>query len=135
MKLATLNRHGLLAAALAAAIAVGPVTVFHRGSASAAPPGAPAVLSGADASTARPELPDFSAMVQKYGPAVVNVTVTKKMAMADSEADDAPGEDDPFGPNSPFAPFSAIFRSFRRSGRSPLRCKAKARGSSPAPMD
>jgi serine protease Do len=58
-------------------------------------------------------LPDFSSMVQKYGPAVVNIAVvTKVQTNFNSEGDDNPGDeggdsgnDNPFGPNSPFAPF------------------------------
>jgi serine protease Do len=42
-------------------------------------------------------LPDFTTLVKKYGPAVVNIRVIEK-------APDQ-GEDNPFGPNSPFAPF------------------------------
>jgi serine protease Do len=46
-------------------------------------------------------LPDFTTLVKRYGPAVVNIRVIEK-------AQDQ-GEDNPFGPNSPFAPF---FRQF-----------------------
>ena len=112
---------------LAVALAVGPATVICQGSACAATQSGPAVASGSGAAPVGTVLPDFSAMVQKYGPAVVNITVTKKMSNADA--------DDPFGPNSPFAPFFRGFPGFPRHGRNRLRCKAKARGSSPAPMD
>jgi serine protease Do len=59
-------------------------------------------------------LPDFSSMVQKYGPAVVNITVTTKVATNfNSQGDEGQGDegqgDNPFGPNSPLAPF---FRGF-----------------------
>src|SRR3989440_4275079 len=58
-------------------------------------------------------LPDFSGMVQKYGPAVVNISVVSKVSTSwYSQGDDNPGDDsdnpndtNPFGPNSPFAPF------------------------------
>jgi len=46
-------------------------------------------------------LPDFTTLVKKYGPAVVNIRVIEK---APEE-----GDNNPFGPNSPFAPF---FRNF-----------------------
>jgi serine protease Do len=46
-------------------------------------------------------LPDFTTLVKKYGPAVVNIRVIEK---APDE-----GDNNPFGPNSPFAPF---FRNF-----------------------
>ena len=42
-------------------------------------------------------LPDFTSLVKRYGPAVVNIRVIEK-------AQDT-GADNPFGPNSPFAPF------------------------------
>jgi serine protease Do len=42
-------------------------------------------------------LPDFTTLVKRYGPAVVNIRVIEK---AQDE-----GGDNPFGPNSPFAPF------------------------------
>jgi serine protease Do len=59
-------------------------------------------------------LPDFSSMVQKYGPAVVNITVVTKVSTGWNSQGDNSGDDsgngngndyDPFGPNSPFAPF------------------------------
>ena len=67
-------------------------------------------------------LPDFSTMVEKYGPAVVNIQVLEKVPTAFSQNGDENGDDDdgngsggngapnanPFG-NSPFAPF---FRNF-----------------------
>ncbi len=42
-------------------------------------------------------LPDFTTLVKKFGPAVVNIRVIEKSP--------AEGQDNPFGPNSPFAPF------------------------------
>jgi serine protease Do len=62
-------------------------------------------------------LPDFSSMVQKYGPAVVNISVVSKVSTSwssqgDDNSDDnnanpndSPSDNNPFGPNSPFAPF------------------------------
>src|SRR5205814_970853 len=64
-------------------------------------------------------LPDFSSMVQKYGPAVVNISVVSKVSTSWSSGDnpgddsgdnsgdnnDNPSDSNPFGPNSPFAPF------------------------------
>jgi serine protease Do len=104
----------LIAAAFVAVIAV-PVGVLYvtgttrAGALSAA---APIATTGAPASQAV-MLPDFSSMVQKYGPAVVNISVVTKTPTSFSQGDDnsGDGEDDngssgnPFGPNSPFAPF------------------------------
>jgi serine protease Do len=67
-------------------------------------------------------LPDFSSMVQKYGPAVVNIAVVEKQSTSYNQGDEESDEGDngngngapndnpfgpngPFGPNSPFAPF------------------------------
>ena len=51
-------------------------------------------------------LPDFSTMVQKYGPAVVNIQVVEKMPVANMQGgDDDSDDNNPFGNNSPFAPF------------------------------
>ncbi len=47
-------------------------------------------------------LPDFTTLVKRFGPAVVNIRVLEK-------APEQEGNDNPFGPNSPFAPF---FRGF-----------------------
>ena len=49
-------------------------------------------------------------MVQRYGPAVVNISVVTKTAAMNSQGDDEDSPDNgndnnPFGPNSPFAPF------------------------------
>jgi serine protease Do len=56
-------------------------------------------------------------MVQKYGPAVVNITVVSKVPVSNTQPGDDDDDDDngggsgggnnanPFGPNSPFAPF------------------------------
>src|SRR5579863_647063 len=72
---------------------------------------APAAVASGPASA----LPDFSGMVQKYGPAVVNITVTTKVSTAfqgdeGDEGDEGDGDgngngngggeqQDPFGPN------------------------------------
>src|SRR5690242_11558622 len=58
-------------------------------------------------------LPDFSTMVQKYGPAVVNIQVIEKVPTAFSQGDDEDdGGQNPFS-NTPFAPF---FRNFPFQG-------------------
>ena len=114
-----------LAAALlgAAAVAapVGALYAFGTGTNPAAAPPAPTVTAPA---TGNPNavLPDFSTMVQKYGPAVVNISVVSKVPTAYSQDGDDNDDDDsgpesqspfgqqsPFGPQSPFAPF---FRGF-----------------------
>src|SRR4029077_13683150 len=89
---------------------------------SAAPTPAPATPGTPPPAAASPAtmLPDFSSMVQKYGPAVVNISVVSKVSTSWSsqgdensdEPNDSPNDspnnnpnNNPFGPNSPFAPF------------------------------
>ena len=110
-------RKPLVAAVLGAATIAAPVSALYlaganRASASPAAPTAPATVSPLAVPTAA--LPDFSAMVQHYGPAVVNIAVVTKATPAfnpgDDEDDDSdPGngnsQGNPFGPNGPFGPF------------------------------
>ncbi|HEV2284403.1 MAG TPA: DegQ family serine endoprotease [Steroidobacteraceae bacterium] len=116
-------RKPLVSAALGAASFAVPVGALYLAGAShaaarsatqtAAPAPAPAPMVSAPAAA----LPDFSGMVQRFGPAVVNITVTTKVSTAyqgdgGDEGDgngDGGDQQDPFGPNSPFAPF---FRGF-----------------------
>ncbi|MBS0365885.1 MAG: DegQ family serine endoprotease [Proteobacteria bacterium] len=73
----------------------------HAAAAVTAPTTAPAPAISSAAM-----LPDFSSMVQRYGPAVVNISVVTKVATSGPGGDDEDGNDNnPFGPNSPFAPF------------------------------
>jgi serine protease Do len=120
MPFATFVRKPLVAAILGAATITLPVgALYLAGSARAA---APAAAMSATAAAASPAptmmLPDFSAMVQKYGPAVVNISVTTKVPASWNQGDQNGdnggdngdnGDQNPFGPNSPFAPF---FRGF-----------------------
>jgi serine protease Do len=82
------------AAPLVALYAVGaaPTMAHAQGS----PPPA-AVTSAEPRGGAAVMLPDFTTLVKQYGPAVVNIRVIEK-------APDQ-GQGNPFGPNSPFAPF------------------------------
>jgi serine protease Do len=126
MTLMSFVRKPLVIAVLGAASFAVPVGALYLAGAShaaassatqaaAVQPAPAAVASGPAAA-----LPDFSGMVQKYGPAVVNITVTTKVSTAfqGDEGDQGDGDgngngggepQDPFGPNSPFAPF---FRGF-----------------------
>src|SRR5580704_16258701 len=120
MNLPNLVRKPLVAAVLGAAAIAAPVSVLYVAGATSAvattsttptqpTPAAPAVNLAA-------QLPDFSAMVQRWGPAVVNIAVVTKATPAVEQGDDDDSDDDsgqgqgqaqpnPFGPNSPFAPF------------------------------
>src|SRR5579864_1948230 len=124
MSLKSLIRKPLAIALIGAASVGVPVSALYFGSTAHAAPSA-AVAAQAPAATARPPattptlaLPDFSGMVEQYGPAVVNITVTAKTSAAwqgdpgdenGDNGDNGNGNEDPFGPNSPFAPF---FRGF-----------------------
>ncbi len=123
MNFRALVRKPLAAAALGAAVIAAPVSVLYAVGATPAATvaAAPAQAVGPVTSvpaTGNPSavLPDFSTMVQKYGPAVVNITVVSKVPVSDTspgddDDDNGNGNDNPFGPNSPFAPF---FHGFPR---------------------
>ena len=126
MNLLSLIKKPLIAAVLGAVTIAVPVGAVYLAGAtravatSAATPSA-ATPTAAAASPATPApaaanpatmLPDFSNMVQKYGPAVVNISVVSKVSASfNSQGDDSsgdngsPNDNNPFGPNSPFAPF------------------------------
>ncbi|HTT42999.1 MAG TPA: DegQ family serine endoprotease [Steroidobacteraceae bacterium] len=118
----------LIAALLGAATIAAPVSALYFGGAGraiATPTPTPATPTqptpAAPATNLAAQLPDFSAMVQRYGPAVVNIAVVTKASPAleqgDDEDDDdsgAPPNASPFGPNGPFGPF---FRGIPFQGR------------------
>ena len=122
MNLPSLIRKPFIAAlvgALTIAVPAGALYLASASRAAAVTAPAPAPVTPVPAA-ANPGavLPDFSSMVQKYGPAVVNIAVVEKQStlynQGDDESDDngngAPndspfGPNGPFGPNSPFAPF------------------------------
>jgi serine protease Do len=125
MNVRTFVRNQLFGVLLGAAAVAAPIGALHAFGATTAAPAAatqPAPVVPAPA-TGNPNavLPDFSTMVQKYGPAVVNISVVSKVPTSYSPDQDSDDDDDsgqgqqgpqgqnPFGPNSPFAPF---FRGF-----------------------
>ena len=140
MSLLSLIRKPLIAAILGAVtIAVPAGALYLAGAtravattAAAANPATPAPAAASSATM----LPDFSGMVQQYGPAVVNISVVSKVSTSwssqgDENSDDnnanpndspnvSPNDNNPFGPNSPFAPF---FRGqpFRMPQPQPMR--------------
>ena len=126
MRFISFVRKPLVVAMLGAATVAVPLgALYFSGAAHAAPSAAaPAAAPAPAAAALNPTLtlPDFSAMVQRYGPAVVNITVTTKVSASYEQGDESDegdgdgnggsgngGNDNPFGPNSPFAPF---FRGF-----------------------
>ena len=133
MSLRTLIRKPLAAAVLGAAVIAAPMSFLY---AVGATPGAVAHTT-APAATVGPVtsvpasgnpaavLTDFSTMVQKYGPAVVNISVVEKVPVSNNSFDDDDEDNDanPFGPNSPFAPF------FRGLPRTPQQAPIRGEGS------
>jgi serine protease Do len=120
----TFVRNQLLAALLGAAAVAAPVGALYAfgagPGANASPPAATQVAPTVTApATGNPNavLPDFSTMVQKYGPAVVNITIVSKVPTSYSQDDDnsddgddsGPQQQNPLGPNSPFGQY---FRGF-----------------------
>jgi serine protease Do len=83
----------------------GATRAFATPPAAATAPAAPAATAG----NTNVLLPDFSSMVQKYGPAVVNIQVVTKTPTSFNQGDQGDEGDEGnnpfFGPNSPFAPF------------------------------
>jgi serine protease Do len=133
MRFVSLVRKPLVIAMLAAATVAVPVGALYFSGAAHASPSTATQSTAAPASAPAPAgagpavaLPDFSGMVQKYGPAVVNITVTTKVSASwqgdegDESGDNGNngnnGNEDPFGPNSPFAPF---FHGFGFQGPRP----------------
>jgi serine protease Do len=129
MSFMSFMRKPLVVAMLGALSVAVPVSALYFSSAAHAAASTPAPAPAAPAASAPAAaapmlaLPDFSGMVQKYGPAVVNITVTTKVSASwqgGDEGDDSGdsdgggnggGNDSPFGPNSPFAPFFHGFGS------------------------
>src|SRR5580698_7214916 len=118
MNLPNLVKKPLVAAVLGAAAIAAPVSVLYVAGATSAvattsttptqpTPAAPAVNLAA-------QLPDFSAMVQRWGPAVVNIAVVTKATPAVEQGDDDDSDDHagrgarptPCARNPPCPPFS-----------------------------
>ena len=117
MNVPKLVKKPLVAAVLGAFAIAAPVSVLYVAGASRAA-ATTAATTPVQPTPAAPNmspaaaLPDFSAMVQHYGPAVVNIAVVSKATPAVDQGDDDDDDDNgqggnanPFGPNSPFAPF------------------------------
>jgi serine protease Do len=117
MKTEPLKSTRLVIALLAAGVIGGAgVTAFHAERANAAP--APVVASSMSASPNVPvAIPNFAQIVQRYGPAVVNISVTGSTKVSD----DVPmaghqGNSDPFG-NDPFFEFFRQFQQQQQQGQ------------------
>src|SRR5215469_6152929 len=102
MRVRTVVRNPLVAGVIGAVLVAAPLATLYSVAAPAmahaqgSPPPA-AVTSSQPRGGVAVMLPDFTTLVKKFGPAVVNIRVIEK---APEE-----GDNNPFGPNSPFAPF------------------------------
>ena len=114
MNVPNLFRKPLVAAIIGASLIGVPIgTLYMAGAAHALGASAPAAVTAQPAPAPATgyttvTLPDFSSMVQKYGPAVVNIQVVSKVPTSfngQDQGDEDNGPQNPFGPNSPFAPF------------------------------
>ncbi|HEY2276523.1 MAG TPA: DegQ family serine endoprotease [Steroidobacteraceae bacterium] len=136
MRFVSLVRKPLVIAMLGAATVAVPIgALYFSGAAHAAPSTTaqavtvPARAPAPAAANPVAALPDFSGMVQKYGPAVVNISVTTKVSASwqggangdegDEGNGNGGGSENPFGPNSPFAPFFHNF-GFRTPNPQPM---------------
>src|SRR3984893_4372872 len=100
----TFVRNQLFGALLGAAAVAAPVGALYAlgagpGAVAAAAQVAPTVPAPA---TGNPNavLPDFSTMVQKYGPAVVNISVVSKVPASYTQGDEGSDDGDDSGPQS-----------------------------------
>ena len=91
-------RRSAIAVAVAAAFAIGVVSAERIGPSAANA----AVVAAAPVATAAPlvALPDFSALVDQYGPAVVNISVTSDGRKVVARDDDDGDDDDDGGANA-----------------------------------
>ena len=121
----TFVRNQLFGALLGAAAVAAPVgALYALGAGPGAPPAAAQVAPTVPApATGNPNavLPDFSTMVQKYGSAVVNISVVSKVPASYTQGDqNSDDDDDDSGPQSgpqgqnPFGPGQNPFGQFFR---------------------
>ena len=102
MTVRTAVRNPLVAGVLGVVLGAAPLAALYgvaapiAAHAQGSPPPA-AVTSAQPRGGVAVMLPDFTTLVKKFGPAVVNIRVIEKSPTE--------GQDNPFGPNSPFAPF------------------------------
>jgi serine protease Do len=98
-------RNPLAAVALGVLIGAAPLAaIYSTRTAQAANPPPEALTSANPRGGVAVELPDFSTLIKRYAPAVVAIKVVEKPSGSSMQQP----QGNPFGPNSPFAPF---FRS------------------------
>jgi len=95
-------RNPLIAVALGVVIGAAPLAAMYSvRAANAANTPPEALTSSMPGSRVAVQLPDFSTLVKKYSRAVVSIKVVEKTPNSAPQQ----GEGNPFGPDSPFAPF------------------------------
>ena len=108
----TLTPTRLVAALLAAGLVGGAAVNFVSGSGAHAAAGASAVVTAPAAAVVASAAPDFSQIVERYGAAVVNISVSgTKVAANDDGGDATPSRSAPrLDPNDPFYEFFKRFQ-------------------------
>ncbi len=101
----------LLAAGVIGGAGVSAVNAIHGNATAALPPAI--VASSTPAATVT--LPDFSQITERYGPAVVNISVTGSTKVSDESLAQGDDEDGPSG--DPFLEFFKRFQQGQRPGR------------------
>src|SRR5690349_11905700 len=99
----------LLAAGAIGGAGVGAINILHSGATAATPPAISAPASTGAASIPM-ALPDFSQITERYGPAVVNISVTGTTKVRNEIAQGDDDEDSPFSGD----PFFEFFKRFQQ---------------------
>ena len=116
MKSTALNNTRLVAALLAAGVIGGAgVGAFNAAHSPAAAAGSPPAVVASSPAAVPMALPDFSQITERYGPAVVNISVTGTTKVS-NDSPLAQGEGDPLA-NGDIAEFLRRFQQGQRPGR------------------
>jgi serine protease Do len=109
----SIPRRTAIALATATVIGIGAVGTFRLGHAQNAPAAVPVAPAVAGTSAG---LPDLASIAKRYGPAVVNISVsgTRKVSMNGGDSDDSEDDDSDGSANSPTAPPSGEYKDFLR---------------------
>ena len=115
MKFAALNNTRLVAALLAAGAiggaGVGAFNAVHSSAMTASPP---AIVASSTAAATPMALPDFSQITERYGPAVVNISVTGTTKVSDNSPLAQGGDEGDASSGIPSDPMFEFFRRFQQ---------------------
>ena len=116
MKSAALNNIRLVVALLAAGAiggaGVGAFNAVHSSAVAASPP---AMVAGSGTAAIPMALPDFSQITERYGPAVVNISVTGTTRVSNDSPQAQGGDEGDASSSVPSDPMLEFFRRFQRS--------------------